>query len=413
MLPLSFDVFRSAGFRFGLPVCLALSTLFLLEYAQYTLVTYQALLFTLPYVLFALVVLLSQPFNQGRTGLTALLMGVAYYFIQNYLQAPLSNNETKLIYVLLSALLPLNLLQIHILPDKRLHSRFGGYYLLFIVMQIAWSALVVNQFSHSDLDWLWDSYLFAIPSFSPMPIVLFLLSIAITLSSASTILKRNLGSDQTVFVSLLFSCMTFVLFQFSFISSTAFSIAALILLLNLVTCSHELAFVDQLTGIPGRRALETELKHLGRTYTLAMLDVDHFKKFNDTYGHKTGDDVLKLVAQIMKNTKGGAQVFRYGGEEFTIMYKGKEANECKAFLDDLRQEIAAYDLIIRDHSTRPDNAKKGEKMRKKEEKNNSTNVTVSIGIADSFPDHNPDNVLKAADQALYKAKQKGRNRVML
>ena len=260
MLPLSFDVFRSAGFRFGLPVCLALSTLFLLEYAQYTLVTYQALLFTLPYVLFALVVLLSQPFNQGRTGLTALLMGVAYYFIQNYLQAPLSNNETKLIYVLLSALLPLNLLQIHILPDKRLHSRFGGYYLLFIVMQIAWSALVVNHFSHSDLDWLWDSYLFAIPSFSPMPIVLFLLSIAITLSSASTILKRNLGSDQTVFVSLLFSCMTFVLFQFSFISSTAFSIAALILLLNLVTCSHELAFVDQLTGIPGRRALETELK---------------------------------------------------------------------------------------------------------------------------------------------------------
>ena len=115
----------------------------------------------------------------------------------------------------------------------------------------------------------------------------------------------------------------------------------------------------------------------------------------------------------MKNTKGGAQVFRYGGEEFTIMYKGKEANECKTFLDDLRQEIAAYDLIIRDHSTRPDNAKKGEKMRKKEEKNNSTNVTVSIGVADSFPDHNPDNVLKAADQALYKAKQKGRNRVML
>ncbi|PST90673.1 GGDEF domain-containing protein [Photobacterium jeanii] len=393
-------------------MCLALGTLFLLEYAKFTLVNYQELLFTLPYVLFSLVILLSQPFNQGRTGLSALLMLIAYYIIQNHLQAPLSNNDTKLTFVLLCGLLPLNLLQIHILPDKRLNSRFGGFYILFILMLVGWSALVVNHFRDSDLTHVWDSYLYAIPNFSPMPIVLFLLSVAITLSSASTILKRNLGSDQTVFVSLLFSGMTFVLFQYNFISSTAFSIAALILLLNLITCSHELAFVDQLTGIPGRRALETELKHLGRTYTLAMLDVDHFKKFNDTYGHKTGDDVLKLVAQLMRNTKGGAQVFRYGGEEFTIMYKGKEASDCKAFLDELRQSIADYSFSLRDHNTRPDDNKKGAKMRKKSDKSTETNITVSIGVADSFPDHNPENVLKAADQALYKAKQKGRNRVM-
>ncbi|PSW05208.1 GGDEF domain-containing protein [Photobacterium lipolyticum] len=411
MPSLSFAVFRSAGFRFGSPLLISILMILALEGLTAVLASYQDLLLTLPYILFSLVVLLSQPFNQGRTGLVALLMMVAYYIIQTYLQEPLSNDSTKLIYTLLASLLPLNLLQIHIMPDKRLWSRFGIYFMLFIALQIAWSALVVDHFSQTTLSWLWDTYLYTIPTLSPLPIILILLAFALTCSSAATILKRNFGSDQTVYISLLFSSLAFVLFQYAFISSTAFSLAATLLLLNIITCSHELAFVDQLTNIPGRRALETELKNLGRTYTLAMLDIDHFKQFNDNHGHKVGDNVLKLVAKIMQQTKGGAQIFRYGGEEFTILFKGKEASQCQDYLEQLRIAIAKYDLIIRGQDDRPQSDEKGTELRQEDKKSQSVHVTVSIGLADSFPDHNPQNVLKAADEALYKAKKSGRNRV--
>ena len=385
--------------------------IFSLEPALPSYAPYRELLVVLPYVLLSLVILLSQPFNQGKCALTALLMLIAFYVIQTYLQSPLSNDTTRLIYVVLSTLLPLNLLQVHLLPERRLLSRFGTGYLLFLVAQIAWGILVVNHFANKNLDHLWDSYLFTLPEYSPLPVLLILLYLVIGLASASAVLKRNQGYDQAIFISLLFSGMTFYAFQQNFISSASFSVAAVLLMLNLITCSHELAYVDQLTDIPGRRALETELKYLGRTYTLAMLDIDHFKQFNDTYGHKTGDDVLKLVAQFMKQIRGGAEIFRYGGEEFTILFKGKEIRECIEHLEQLREGIARYEMALRQHEQRPKNDQEGAEMRKAAPNEQTVTITVSIGVADSFPDHNPANVLKAADEALYKAKQSGRNRL--
>lgn len=411
MPSISFAIFRSAGVRFGLPLLLAVVMIISLEPVLATFAPYRGLLLVLPYILLSLVILLSQPFSQGKTALTALLMMVTFYIIQNYLQSPLSDNQTRIIYVLLATLLPLNLLQVHLLPERRLFSRFGTGYLIFLGCQLAWGVLVVNHFEDKDLGYLWDSYLYAFPELSPLPVLLILLYLGIGLACGSAILKRNQGYDQAVFTSLLFAGVTFCAFHQDFISSTAFSVAAVLLLLNLITCSHELAYVDQLTGIPGRRALETELKHLGRTYTLAMLDVDHFKKFNDTYGHKTGDDVLKLVAQFMQEVRGGAEVFRYGGEEFTILFKGKENSQCIEHLEQLREGIANYEMSIRQYDDRPLNDKKGAKMRTQLPKEETVKVTVSIGIADSFPDHNPTAVLKAADEALYKAKKSGRNRL--
>ncbi|MGF1717355.1 GGDEF domain-containing protein [Photobacterium chitinilyticum] len=411
MPPISFAIFRSAGVRFGLPLLLAALMIMSLEPVLASFSPYRGLLLVLPYILLVLVILLSQPFNQGKTALTALLMMIAFYIIQNHLQSPLSDNRTHIIYVLLATLLPLNLLQLHLLPERRLFSRFGTGYLIFLISQLAWGTLVVNHFTDQDLGGLWDSYLYALPDISPLPVLLILLYLGIGLACASAILKRNRGYDQAIFTSLLFAGITFSAFDQDFISSTAFSVAAVLLLLNLITCSHELAYVDQLTGIPGRRALETELKHLGRTYTLAMLDVDHFKKFNDTHGHKTGDDVLRLVAQFMQQVKGGAEVFRYGGEEFTVLFKGKESNQCIEHLEQLRQDIANYEMSIRQYEERPSNDQKGAKLRIKSSKQETVTVTVSIGLADSFPDHNPSAVLKAADEALYKAKKSGRNKL--
>ncbi len=178
-----------------------------------------------------------------------------------------------------------------------------------------------------------------------------------------------------------------------------------------------MAFIDQLTELQGRRALEIEMEHISGLYTIAMLDVDHFKKFNDDYGHRTGDEVLKLVALIMKQTEGKAQVFRYGGEEFIILFKGKNSNQCLPYLNQLRARIADYDLIIRDHHERPILDKDAKNNQHEIGEHKKVHVTVSIGVADSINDrtkqHNlgTDEVFKAADKALYRAKSGGRNRV--
>lgn len=409
MPTVSFAHFRSAGVRFGTPLVVAALMLMSLEPVLAAFTRYQDLLLALPYVLLGLVLLLSQPFNQSKTALTALMMMIAFYVIQTYLQSPLSQPQTRLIYLLLATLLPLNLVQVLILPERRLFSRFGTGYLLFLGAQLGWGALVVSHFAAQPLFQLWDSYFYTLKSLSPLPLLLLLLYLGTCLACGSAVLKRNLSHDQSVFTCLLFAGITFATFDQPYISAVAFSLTGLLLLLNLISCSHELAYIDPLTGIPGRRALETELKHLGRNYTLAMVDVDHFKTFNDTYGHKAGDDVLKLVARKMQQIKGGGDVYRYGGEEFTILFKGKDKQACLPSLEALRKSIADDGMTLRQYDTRPRKDQQGSKKRRKKTSQDTVQVTVSIGVADSFPETHPSAVMKAADEALYQAKKAGRN----
>ncbi|WP_375146400.1 GGDEF domain-containing protein, partial [Vibrio parahaemolyticus] len=176
------------------------------------------------------------------------------------------------------------------------------------------------------------------------------------------------------------------------------------------SASHQLAFTDSLTQIPSRRALDLDLKHMGRKFTIAMLDVDHFKKFNDTYGHDIGDDVLKMVASRLMKTRGGAKVYRFGGEEFTMVFKGKNVEDCRQYIEEARKAIAEYEMILRDKASRPDDHKQGQQNRGTEDmQRESVFVTASFGAADSRNGREPAEVIKLADAALYKAKKAGRN----
>jgi GGDEF domain-containing protein len=172
-----------------------------------------------------------------------------------------------------------------------------------------------------------------------------------------------------------------------------------------------MAFRDEMTGLPSRRALNEQLLGLGRQYAIAMLDVDHFKRFNDTYGHDVGDQVLKMVAKKMAAVKGGGKAYRYGGEEFTILFPRKKMAEAIPFLEDVRKTVAAYQLVIRG-SDRPKQEKDGKKQRSSGSGEKSVSVTISIGIAESGDSpRNTGEVIKAADKALYRAKNKGRNQL--
>jgi len=166
-----------------------------------------------------------------------------------------------------------------------------------------------------------------------------------------------------------------------------------------------------LTGIPSRRALNERMAGLGNRYTMAMIDVDHFKKFNDTYGHDLGDQVLKMVAAHIDEVSGGGKAYRYGGEEFTVLFPGKEIAQAIPHLEALRKEIESYRLALR-ATDRPKKVKGSKREKGSWRGKNAVSVTVSIGVAERNERlATPQAVIDAADRALYRAKEKGRNQL--
>jgi GGDEF domain-containing protein len=186
-------------------------------------------------------------------------------------------------------------------------------------------------------------------------------------------------------------------------------VAAFLLTIAIIEGSFKMAFNDELTGLPARRAMNELLLKVGRHYTFAMVDVDHFKKVNDIHGHDVGDQVLRMVATCLRRVTGGGRAYRYGGEEFAVIFPNKNLQRALPHLEELRETIARAGFIIRGRK-RPKN--KPEEKAKSSSGKVKIQVTVSIGVA-TRDDKNstPGQLIKAADQALYKAKKGGRNKV--
>jgi diguanylate cyclase (GGDEF)-like protein len=163
-----------------------------------------------------------------------------------------------------------------------------------------------------------------------------------------------------------------------------------------------MALVDGLTGIPNRRDFDAKLQKIGeesrrgaRSYSVVMIDLDHFKGLNDTLGHEAGDDALRAVARILEsNIRLADSVFRYGGEEFVCLLPDTGSDGAMQVAERLRRRVQ----LAKIHN--PGNTVDGR-------------LTVSIGLAAYVPDSRvePATILAMADQALYRAKQLGRDRV--
>jgi diguanylate cyclase (GGDEF)-like protein len=196
----------------------------------------------------------------------------------------------------------------------------------------------------------------------------------------------------------------------SHLSSVYFASGGLILGIAVLETSYTMAYHDELTQLPSRRALNQALLKVGDAYTVAMVDVDHFKQFNDTYGHDTGDQVLQMIASRLADVTGGGKAFRYGGEEFAVIFANKSVDEAYSSLETLRKKIEATPFKVRD----ADRREKRKKAKKREvprlHAKKRVRVTVSIGAASCDGDGRAaDLVLQAADKALYRAKNSGRN----
>jgi len=211
------------------------------------------------------------------------------------------------------------------------------------------------------------------------------------------------------------------------IPTAYFAAAAFILAGAIVETSYLLAYHDELTTLPSRRAFHDALLRLEAPYSIAMVDIDHFKRCNDTYGHDTGDQVLRMVASQLARVSGGGQAYRCGGEEFAILFPGKTTADVLDHVERLRADIEASRLRVRGPDRREE-ARGPERRNQRARGRGQTghairqlsrvtasaelSVTASIGVATwRRANQSVQEVIQAADKALYRAKAAGRNRV--
>ncbi len=186
--------------------------------------------------------------------------------------------------------------------------------------------------------------------------------------------------------------------------------AGLIVLLGVLEHGHDMAHLDELTRLPTRRAFNEALRLLRGRYSIAMCDADHFKRLNDTYGHDVGDQALRMIATRLSDVPSGGRVFRFGGEEFAILFRSRTAEEVQPILESLKETIAGVSFGLRG----PDRDKRNRGRLPQLAPRKTITITISIGVADNSEGRStPEMVLKAADAALYQAKEAGRNRVKL
>ncbi|HOO38374.1 MAG TPA: GGDEF domain-containing protein [Deltaproteobacteria bacterium] len=364
-----------------------------------------------PYIVFAAAVLLGWRFNRSSLVFAAMCLAVAD---RSLLSASTSVTSAGMIndivFNSVCVLLPVNLAVLCLMKERGIFTIHGIVRMVLLALQPCIIAVFItinperllHYLTYSFVDW---NVFPRIPLSQP-GVAAFCLATLIVAAK----FFRNRGAKESgffwVIVTILVSLTTVTP---GVLSVFYFSTAGLILIISVIEASYAMAFRDELTGLPARRALKEDMLKLGSRYALAMLDIDHFKKFNDRHGHDVGDQVLRMVASKLSNVSGGGRAYRYGGEEFALIFSGKYADDAADHLEELRKDVASSGFALRG-SMRP--MRKPKKPRKKRKQPKRVSVTVSIGLAGRDGNNTkPFDVLKAADKALYRAKKAGRNRL--
>jgi GGDEF domain-containing protein len=371
-----------------------------------------------PYFVLLLGSVISVWFNRGRAFIALASLFAAYAGYSIALEFGADSFTARAVFTAISVLVPLNVLVALVFPERGVVQHRNYRWLLLAlaeVLLVAWIASA-GRSSLSGVAWhgVLDHWLLKSP---PAPLAGRLMFAAALVAAIVRAWTAPGVEVRPIDVGLAGGLLGFFIAcewaRAPGVFAIFMSAAGIVLLVSILQESHRLAFVDELTGLPGRRALDERLSGLGPVYTVAMVDVDHFKKFNDTHGHDVGDQVLKLVATRLGEIDGGGKAFRYGGEEFAVLFPERRLEEALPHLESMRESIERYRMAVRGLD-RPKDPEAGSRMRAAAagSPDRSLSVTISIGAAERDGMLTaPGQVVRAADAALYRAKRGGRNRL--
>lgn len=335
--------------------------------------------------------------------LSVLLVNVLFSYYAPSEQVSIAQS---VLFPVVSLMLPLNLFLWSSLPEKGVQNRsFNSLILAIFVIQAMFVYWLMNELPLHLIESI------SLPVLPDLKLyhLSFASSLAFLLAGFVLSLKLNYQKQLRVFnhsVVFILLLMAFALNQYTQEGVLAWisSVVGLMVVLSLVFDAHHIAYTDELTGLKGRRALNESFMGLGKRYAIAMVDIDHFKNFNDTYGHDVGDLVLKMVASILDTVQGG-KAYRFGGEEFTLVFSNKSVDKVNEELERLRVAVANEVIYL--------NPKSNAKPTKNKAQPKPVSVTISLGLAEPSSEHStPEEVLKFADEGLYKAKKQGRNKLV-
>jgi diguanylate cyclase (GGDEF)-like protein len=356
-----------------------------------------------PLLIFAIGLGLSAFFRRSRLFFATLILALseaAFIWVAPFMSVTAAHTMVTAF----SLLLPLNLVVIAFIKERGIISRTGRKRLAIGAVQIIAIAVFCLPFMTRLAAYL--DRPFIPPMFThwshmaQATLASFILSF---LAIMVTLVQRYRAVESGLFWALISSFAACRLEIGNHFSGIFFATGSLALIVAVIETSYSMAYLDELTQLPSRRALNEELMKLPETFTIAMFDVDHFKNFNDSYGHESGDQALRLVASKLARIAGGGKAYRYGGEEFAVVFPGKPAEDVFVYLDRMRKIIEQSTFTVRGKDRR---GKRGRVRGGKKQ----TNVTVSIGVASTNGDAlTPTEVMRLADQGLYRAKARGRN----
>jgi diguanylate cyclase (GGDEF)-like protein len=367
-----------------------------------------ALLPALPWTVLGGGILLGWVFHRSRVVLALTALALAHWAMVSFV-GPTGSGRAVLAAV--AILLPIDLAVMRLLPDRDPWSRRGRWDLALLlgqVLLVAW----ISRPAIAPLAALVQYPLMGVPlaSLTALP-HLALLAFAGALAALVVGLLKQPGAVEAGLLWALVAAFLALRSGRPGVESAVYlTAAALTLVVAVVEASRQLAYGDDLTGLPARRALEETMAGLSGHYAIAMVDVDHFKKFNDRHGHTVGDQLLRKVGAALGEVGGGGEAFRYGGEEFAVVFEGKSVEDVLPHLEAMRKAVECAGFVVR----RPPSRQNAASPREPLDGTGRVTVTVSVGVAEAGRRHpTPGDVIKAADAALYRAKRAGRNRVFI
>lgn len=368
-----------------------------------------------PYVVFGVGLLMGWYFHRTRIVFALVVLAAASFALSGVggVSARLEG-ASRILFLAVAGLLPLNLAALAVLRERGLFTARGVGRVAAIGAQFLAVDLTIRFDWRGAGEWLpsalVDESLTAWTSLPQVSLAVF--AVAAALLVGRCILRRE-PIDMGFLWALVSSFVALQSIHWGWVPSSFFGTGGLALIWALVETTYRMAYYDELTGLPGRRALNEALLKVGSRYAVAMVDVDHFKRLNDVFGHDVGDQALRMVAGRLSRITGGGRPFRYGGEEFVVLFPRSTAAEAVPHLEATRRSIADSPFVLR--SPQRPRAKPATPKRSGGPQVTIA-LTVSVGLAGPDPrkgNAGPHQVLRAADKALYRAKSAGRNRLMV